>query len=173
MKVIYEKRFWDRVEVGEPGECWNWTGTLFNNGYGALWMDGQNHGAHRISWALHYGPIAPRLFVCHHCDNPACVNPDHLFLGTQVDNLRDMASKDRQGGGARPGEDSGNAKLTADQVIEIRERYATENISYAELALDYPVSGTAISLIVRGKRWAHLPLASMGHGRHYRALRKE
>ena len=167
MKRVYEERFWARVDVGTVEECWEWTGTRFSTGYGALWVDGQNRGAHRIMWELFFGPISPGLFVCHACDNPACVNPHHLFLGTQADNLRDMASKGRQGGGARPGEDSGNNKLTEEQVIEIRERYAVEKISQAELGRQYGLTPQGVSRIVRGETWKHLPSVPMKRRRYH------
>jgi hypothetical protein len=92
-------RFWEKVDKpGGADACWLWTGTPDVNGYGKLWwFDHTNKGkfAHRISWELHNGPIPDGLFVLHSCDNPPCVNPKHLFLGTQLDNMRDMVAKGR------------------------------------------------------------------------------
>lgn len=90
-------RFWAKVAVGDADQCWLWQGPLSGNGYGRCaigkrraWM-----AAHRVSWTIHHGDIPQGLFVCHHCDVPLCVNPAHLFLGTQTDNMRDAASKGR------------------------------------------------------------------------------
>ncbi len=91
-----EERFWRRVQTSEG--CWEWTGSRRGNGYGVHWTDERKlTGAHRYSYELHHGAIADSsLFVCHHCDNPPCVRPDHLFLGTVLDNARDMVAKGRQ-----------------------------------------------------------------------------
>lgn len=91
-KPVHE-RFWSKVD--KSGECWIWTGVR-QNGYGSFWFEHGPKPAHRISWTLTHGPITDGLFACHRCDNPACVNPDHLFLGTAGDNARDMWSKGRQ-----------------------------------------------------------------------------
>lgn len=91
------KRFYSPV-LGD-GECWLWTGCLSKAGYGRIGAGGVKGGtvyAHRVMWEIHRGPIPKRLFVCHHCDTPACVNPAHLFLGTHRDNMVDMYKKDRR-----------------------------------------------------------------------------
>lgn len=91
--IPLETRFWQRVEKTDG--CWRWTGPLHAFGYGLIWRGGNNVGAHRISWEIHVGPIPDGLFVLHRCDNPPCVRPDHLFLGTQADNIHDMVAKGR------------------------------------------------------------------------------
>jgi HNH endonuclease len=89
-----EERFWAKVHKTE--HCWEWVAGKSSNGYGAYWHE----GAHRVAYRFTYGEIAPRLFVLHHCDNKLCVRPDHLFLGTQADNMHDMCRKKRWRGGA-------------------------------------------------------------------------
>jgi hypothetical protein len=86
-------RLWDRVDT--TGECWEWQGALYPAGYGIIGLDGGSHATHRLSWEIVNGPIPDGLFVCHKCDNRKCVRPDHLFLGTQKDNMRDMIAKGR------------------------------------------------------------------------------
>jgi len=90
--------FDSRVIVSKSG-CWEWQKALNPNGYGKAYFNGKLRQSHRISWILHRGKIPVGLFVLHHCDNPICVNPDHLFLGTQKDNMHDMIAKGRKNGG--------------------------------------------------------------------------
>ncbi len=86
-------RFWQKVQKGDG--CWEWQGSRNKLGYGITSLRGRAIRAHRVSWEIVNGPIPDGLLVCHRCDNPACVRPDHLFLGTQIDNLRDMRTKGR------------------------------------------------------------------------------
>ena len=92
-----EQRFWPKVEKGSPAECWLWKGAVNNQGYGQILFNGKVCLASRVSWVMHIGPVPDGLFVLHHCDTPACINPGHLFLGTQTDNMADMAAKGRNG----------------------------------------------------------------------------
>jgi len=145
------ERFWAGVEK-LPGEnaCWIWTKSG-HNGYGQLWIDGRCVVVSRFAWELANGR-APRkgYFICHHCDNPACVRPEHLFEGTHADNMADMVAKGRSG---CEGEKNSQAKLTAKQVLEIRAAYGRGGISQAKLATQYGVARNTISCIVCKKRW--------------------
>lgn len=87
-------RFWGKVQVGAPAACWPWAGAL-SGGYGMFWVGGRSQHASRVSYAIANGPIPGGLYACHSCDNPRCVNPAHLFLGSQQDNVRDMHNKRR------------------------------------------------------------------------------
>lgn len=92
--LTLEQRFWSRVEKGQ--ECWEWTGARFHFGHGSISQNGRNTAAHRVSWELHNGPIPEGMHVLHTCDNPPCVNPAHLYLGTNADNIADRDRQRRQ-----------------------------------------------------------------------------
>jgi predicted XRE-type DNA-binding protein len=147
-KPLYEQ-FWERVERTE--DCWKWTGTLWH-GYGRIWARDRYLAVHRYSWMLHYGTIPEGLYVLHYCDNPACVRPDHLFLGTHQDNMDDCTQKDRQ---AR-GEENGKARLTIDGVLEIRRLWKTGRLSQTQIAEDFGVSRQQIQRIVTRQQWKHI-----------------
>lgn len=113
-RIPMEVRFWRHVSPEPTSGCWLWTSAVDSNGYGKVWM-GPEHGckcrrASRLSWEIHYGPIPPGMLVCHRCDTPPCVNPEHLFLGTCADNLRDAARKGRMSPQAHPERYRGKGK---------------------------------------------------------------
>ena len=145
------ERFWKKVK--KTKDCWLWTGATTSWGYGTIGRGktGTNAPAHRVSWELHHGPIPDGLCILHHCDNPSCVRPDHLFLGTLKDNTQDMLKKGRHR--VPRGEAKTNAKLTWEIVANIRLFYAQENVTLAQLAEQHHVSGTTIFHIVHNKKW--------------------
>jgi hypothetical protein len=112
------ERFWAKVDIGGPDDCWEWTGTKNKKfKHGRVGKDYKLVLAHRLSWELTNGPIPEGICVCHKCDNPPCCNPNHLFLGTKKDNMQDMIKKGRSN--YLNGEAHGSAKLTTAQVLEI------------------------------------------------------
>lgn len=147
------ERFWAKVDKttghGPEGNCWVWLGGKKRRGYGsfAFATDAalRNRGAHIFSYEMHHGLVPKGFCVLHRCDNPPCVNPDHLFIGTQADNARDMASKGRA-----------TSPLTEVDVKAIRTRYAEGGISFRQLGLKYNVHKVTIRYIVRRLRWAHV-----------------
>lgn len=145
------KRFWKKVQKGEPDECWNWKGA-FKQGYGMIVVVLSDRRvelrAHRISYFLEHGKCDLNLHVCHRCDNPACVNPDHLFMGTSPENSYDRNAKERD---AR-GEGHGMHKLTEAQVREIRFLKA-QGFSGSEVAQIFGVHRTTPNLIANGRIW--------------------
>lgn len=150
MKFTEEQRieaFWSKVDKsGGIDGCWIWTAGKTGNGYGSVKWKGKQFPAHRIAYFLHFGNIPDNLFACHKCDNPACVNPNHLFMGTHQENVDDRERKNRNN--FRAGERHPLAKLTDDEVEEIRQKYAKGNITYKELALEYQVSDSNIYRII-------------------------
>lgn len=144
--------FWSKVDRSET--CWLWQAATDRYGYGASCHNGRQIKAHRLAYLLFVDNIPSGQAVCHTCDNPACVRPDHLFLGSVRDNNTDRARKDRNG--YQDGTENPNAKLTEGEVREIRGTYASEQISQRALASRYGISQMTISLIVNGKRWQHV-----------------
>lgn len=152
-KVI--DRFWSKVDLSKADEdfaCWEWKAGKFKAGYGALLIERKSCYAHRIGYEIAWEESTDGWSVCHHCDNPRCCNPNHLFLGTHYDNMQDKIRKGRQPTGER----CSNHKLTDDQVNEIRQRYAAGGTSYSKLAKEYNVDQSFISYLVRGKRRRYL-----------------
>ncbi len=156
------KRFLEKVN--KTSSCWLWTGAKQHPkrsqpiGYGVMLVRPRPRYAmlaHRLSWELFRSPVPDALRVLHKCDNPPCVNPDHLFLGTQGDNMEDCVSKGRK----EKGESHFRARLTESQVLEIRGKHES-GIGYPTLAKEYRVGKTTIEDIVTGKTWKHVKFAS-------------
>ena len=130
--------------------CWEWTACRDRNGYGRFQVDGQTELAHRVSHELHHGKIPQGLLVCHRCDNPRCINPEHLFLGTQADNMADMNTRGRHD--PRKGTSNAWARLSNNDICAIR---AAIGVRQADLAKKYGVGQSQISRIRSGERWGH------------------
>jgi hypothetical protein len=149
--------FWKKVM--KTDSCWLWTGFRDRHGYGMLYVSEvlRYRFAHRFSWEISVGPI-PEGHVVRHlvCDNPPCVRPDHLAVGLQRDNVADMHARGRQRGNPTHGEAHHNAKLTEDQVREIRRRAANDHTSAYRLARDFGVSEVTAARIVQRKTWRHV-----------------
>lgn len=154
MKQEHIKRFWENVN--KTTTCWNWTGSKYSNRYGRFGYDYKRESVHRISFKLKNGEIPNNLLVCHICDNRACVNPEHLFLGTCKDNLQDMSKKGRAYNGDKKGIKNGRAKLTDKIVLKMRKEYKNGNISYKKLGEKYGLVESSATYAIKGVTWKHL-----------------
>ncbi len=157
--------FWARSVVEPTTGCWLWSGYRDWFGHGSLSAGGRRRGAHRVAFELASGPIPEGLFVCHHCDVPACINPEHLYAGTHRDNMRDRnvrgraASGDRNASrlypGIRRGSRNGGSRLTESVVATIKQRLCAGETLRA-LAAEYDVAVSTIGMISNGTNWAHV-----------------
>jgi hypothetical protein len=145
-----EQRFWIYVQKGP--RCWEWTGFKNEKGYGIINLRGERMMAHRMSYELEVGPIPNELYVLHHCDNPSCVKPKHLFIGTKADNNADMDAKGRARRSAPSGERNASAKLTGDDVRAIRASKESLGI----LSERYGIAKANIWAARTRKTWKHI-----------------
>lgn len=146
-----EERLERRIERDPNSGCWLWAGALNNYGYGSLGVHGKGYAAHRLSFETFRRRLAPGEVVCHKCDTPACVNPDHLFAGSQADNLADMHAKGRHRAnflGAR-------AVLTEERVLEARRRYRAGEKAKS-IAADFGVHEHTLWMAASGRSWTRL-----------------
>lgn len=158
LKERFEEKFIPEPNTG----CWIWIASTNEHGYGVIGSGGKNskkhHNpvilAHRASWTIYNGEIPVNMQILHQCDNPFCVNPSHLFLGSHLTNMRDKVLKNRQP--KHFGTSNPNHKLSESQVLEIRHTYQTKAISIKNLAIEYRVNPPCIGRIVRGQSWVHL-----------------
>jgi hypothetical protein len=150
-KEITKERIESKVERIPEAGCWIWMGTTTVRGYGQIESHSRKHYAHRASYQAFIGEIPEGMYVCHACDNVYCVNPAHLFLGTQKQNLQDMAKKGR----STIGERNPMAKLTEADVKDIKYLLGT-GVSVKSLSLEYGVTTSSINQIKTGIRWTHV-----------------
>ncbi len=147
------ERFWKLVDKKEPESCWPWLGDTMKLNYGRFSYAGTRRLAHRVAYELTYGPIEPpSLSVCHHCDNPNCVNPNHLFLGTPADNVADCILKGRKKVNSPKGEAHYKHKLTASNIAESKQ-LSQEGIPQRKGANMYHVNQAQIWRIIHDKTW--------------------
>lgn len=144
-------RLWNRTD--RSSGCWIWTGCVDGSGYGLISLNGKMVKTHRLSWVLSNGQIPEGLFVCHHCDNRKCINPDHLFIGTNKDNMQDKVRKGRKnGGGPAMGEHNGSAKMNAKKVIKIRELHKN-GMSEKKISKQIGVGKSQVHRIIARQNW--------------------
>ena len=132
--------------------CWSWAKGCFKDGYGGFCLNGKNERSHRVSYIHFKGEIPEGMLVCHSCDNRKCVNPAHLFLGTNKENLSDMAKKGRSTIGIK----NPMAKMTPDLVLELRDRYFKGGVTYLNLANEYGFAKSTIHSVVKAVNWKRL-----------------
>lgn len=156
--MIMADRFWCKVDIKGVNDCWEWQAAKFPNGYGSFRVNSTRTSvAHRIAFLLHTGNLSDDKIICHTCDNPSCVNPNHLFEGTHSDNANDMVSKGRHSSKNRnqKGELNNCAKLNAKIVLKIRSLY-TQGKTQKEISLLTNVNKANVWCIVHRKSWQHI-----------------
>ena len=142
--------------LDKSGDCWVWTGRTNQQGYGRYtYRREKSVAAHRFAWEQVHGPIPKGMVVCHKCDNPPCCNPDHLFIGTPADNVRDCIAKGRKA--ITRGEAHPAAKVTESDVIESRRKYSVEGVTCQKLGESYGLKAGSIYSIVSRENWRHIP----------------
>jgi len=149
--VVGRTRILNGVCIDKRTGCWVWPSAKRAHWYGQIRVNGKQRSTHRYSYECFVGKIPKGLFVCHHCDRPWCVNPEHLFLGDQLANIHDMIQKGRAV--VRRGAQASSTKLSPAKVRAIRRKYVEETHSYRKLGKQYGVSEMAICNIMTKKTW--------------------
>ena len=153
-KISLSNRFWSKVDKSQP--CWLWTAAKHRKGYGWFRVHKEPMMAHRVAYILANGPIPLGLHVLHSCDTPACVNPEHLFLGTNQENVDDKVRKNRQYKPNHKGSRHTQATVDEAVVLQIRQDHATGNYQHKDLAKKYGTTTSIVGKIVRRERWTHI-----------------
>ncbi len=159
MGLVVFKKFWERVNKNGPNGCWEWMGARHTFGHGSVYIGRRSDGrsisvlAHRFSYSIFNKDLCSHRLVCHKCDNPCCVNPDHLFLGTHKDNTQDMLRKGRGRYNPVRGEKTAKAKLKNEDIPKIR----ADPRSQRAIAAEYGVNHKLICDIKRRRLWSHIP----------------
>ena len=156
MKLTPRERFLAKVCPERNGGCWLWRGMVVGSGYGMVRFERKMYPAHRLAWKLFRGEIAPGLVVCHKCDVRTCVNPEHLFLGTHAENMKDMKEKGR----SPHGDGHSRSKLTAKNVRRIKTMLAAGQMRMSEIARAFGVTHGTIDCIAKAKTWRHVKAAA-------------
>jgi DNA-binding XRE family transcriptional regulator len=149
-RLALKDRFESFFKIGSEKECWLWRGAISGRGYGRFNAGNTNKFAHRIAWEIYCGPIGGS-YVLHRCDNPPCVNPSHLFLGTHADNMRDMVAKNRTS--LKNGASNPNSKLSVADVHEVRRLRSNCRWTLQRIADVYNVTTSTIYAIEKGLTW--------------------
>jgi len=147
----FEKRFWSKVSKGHS--CWDWEAARNSKGYGRFWLNGKTVNAHRLAYCLYHGLELVDIrgeCICHSCDNPSCCNPEHLWLGTDADNIWDRDNKGR----GNKGKKNGRAKLDEEDVVSMRRRYPTETLR--KLANEFEISKSGVWSVISHRTWKHI-----------------
>jgi hypothetical protein len=152
MKIYLKNRFWSKVNFKGNKGCWEWTASLDGKGYGQISINGKTKRAHHIAWELTVGKIPKGKFICHHCDNKKCVNPNHLFLGTPLSNIQDMDKKGRRINSPLCGEKHGRSKLKNLDVQEIKNLMKI-GIKQRKIAEMFNIGVGTINHIAKGRQW--------------------
>ena len=146
--------FWDKVDKTDT--CWLWQASKDKHGYGQLTYHGRHRMAHHVAFELTHGAVPDGLVICHTCDTPGCVNPDHLYAGTHKQNTADMLERKRARHGRSPGSNNPSAKLTEADVLEIRWMYENGTLTNRAIAEHFGVTDALIGMIVKRKIWTHI-----------------
>lgn len=155
--MLLLEKFYDRLPVIlDENKCWEWGGSIDSYGYGALNYNGKTLKSHRVSYEIYYAEPLNDLHCLHKCDNRKCVNPLHLFSGTNLDNMKDKIQKGRCYTGNQRGQNNGASKLSDAQVLKIRELYKSDKYTTVKLAELYNVNRSTISYIINNKTYKHL-----------------
>jgi hypothetical protein len=146
-------RFWSKAIVKDPNQCWEWTAAKCPSGYGRIKHGRETLKAHRVAWELFNAEPLGERWACHHCDNPSCVNPAHIYAGNVKTNNRDTVARGRRQIAGLSGSANPRSKLTEEDVHKIRSRIALGE-GNMDIAKDFPVTHATVSLIRLGKGWA-------------------